>query len=138
MVLLVAALSVAAVTVTVDAHAAAPRYILVTGPGLQHPTVLGDWDENLTFLLSLIPPRRPAPGWRTDRPRYKLALFWGVPARPVPTDPRKASQVGWFYPAAEGRRAVIVLLVSGQDGPRIATSKALRILARHGIPTRVA
>jgi hypothetical protein len=44
--------------------------------------------------------------------------------------------VGWFYPAAKSRRAVVVLGVSGQEGPRIATAKVLRILERHGIPTR--
>jgi hypothetical protein len=128
---------VAAAFAAIGANAAAPRYILVSGPGLQHPVVLGDWNENLAFLVDFIPTRRPSPGWRTDRPRYKLALFWGVPAQPVPNDPSKASQVGWFYPAVNGRRAVVVLLVSGRDGPRIASRKTLHILGRHGIPTRV-
>jgi hypothetical protein len=136
--LLIAALAVVAAVAAVDAHAAAPRYVLVTGPSLQRPVVLGDWSENLAFLLDLLPARRPAPGWHTDRPRYKLALFWGVPAKPVPRDPRNANQFGWFYPAANGRRAVVVLLVSGRDGPRIATRKALRILRSHGVPTRAA
>jgi hypothetical protein len=131
------ALATVAAVAAVDARAAAPRYILVSGPGLQRPIVLGNWRENLTFLLDLIPSRRPAPGWRSDRPRYKLALFWGVPARPVPNDPSKANQFGWFYPAVNGRRAVIVLLVSGKDGPRIAAQNVLRILRRHGVPTRV-
>lgn len=138
MALLVAALAlVAGAAAAVDARAAAPRYILVSGPGLQRPVVLGNWRENLSFLIDLIPPRRPSPGWRSGRPRYRLALFWGVPARPVPSDPGRANQVGWFYPALRSRRAVVVLLVSGRDGPRIATSKTLGILRRHGIPTRV-
>jgi hypothetical protein len=137
MAVLVSALMVAAAFAAIGANAAAPRYILVSEPGLQHPVVLGDWNENLAFLVALIPTRRPSPGWRTDRPRYKLALFWGVPAQPVPNDPSKASQVGWFYPAVNGRRAVVVLLVSGRDGPRIASRKTLHILGRHGIPTRV-
>jgi hypothetical protein len=138
MAVLVSALVIASALAAVSANAAAPRYILVTGPSIQHPVVLGDWSENLTFLVDLIPTRRPLQGWRTDRPRFKLALFWGVPAKPVPSDPSKASQVGWFYPAVGDRRAVVVLLVSGRDGPRIASKKTLRILGRHGIPTRAA
>jgi hypothetical protein len=133
----IAVLAIAA-GLSASASAAAPRYILVTGPSLQRPVVLGKWSENLALLTDLIPTRRPAPGWRsTNRPRYKLALFWGVPARPVPSDPNKASQVGWFYPSVSGRRAVVVLLVSGRDGPRVASRDALRILGRNGIPTRV-
>jgi hypothetical protein len=138
MLLLIATVALAGgAAAAVAVHAAAPRYILVSGPGLQRPVVLGNWRENLSFLIDLIPPRRPSPGWRSERPRYRLALFWGVPARPVPRDPGTANQVGWFYPAVGSRRAVIVLLVSGRDGPRIATNKALRILGQHGIPTRV-
>ena len=137
MALLIAAVAIAAAATAADSHAAAPRFILVTGPGLQRPAVLGDWRENLQFLVELIPRRRPAAGWRGDRPRYRLALFWGVPSRPVPTSPAEANQMGWFYPAVKGRRAVVVLLVSGQDGPRLATQKTLRILARHRIPTRM-
>jgi hypothetical protein len=134
--LVVATLAVVA-ALAADARAAAPRYILVSGPGLERPVVLGDWGENLAFLVDLIPARRPSPGWRSEhRPRYRLALFWGVPSKPVPTDPGEAGQVGWFYPAAKSRRAVVVLGVSGQEGPRIATAKVLRILERHGIPTR--
>jgi hypothetical protein len=136
MVVLVSALLTAAFA-ALSANAAAPRYILVTGPSIQRPVVLGDWSENLAFLVDLIPARRPSPGWRNDRPHYKLALFWGAPAKPVPADPSKASQIGWFYPAANGRRAVVVLLVSGRDGPRIASPKTLRILKRHGILTRL-
>ena len=137
MAVVVMLLAVAA-ALSASANAAAPRYILVSGPSLQRPVVLGDWNQNLALLTDLIPIRRPSPGWRTaNRPRYKLALFWGVPSRPVPSDPSKADQVGWFYPAVDGRRAVVVLLVSGRDGPRIASRFALRILDRHGIPIRV-
>lgn len=136
-VLTVVSVVLTAAVAATDARAAAPRYILVSGPGLQQPVVLGNWNENLSFLLALLPAARPAPGWRGDRPRYDLALFWGVPAKPLPTRPAEASQHGWFYPASGGRRAVVKLLISGQDFPRVATPKALRILARHGISTRI-
>jgi hypothetical protein len=99
--------------------------------------VLGNWNENLAFLIGLLPADRPAPGWRDDRPRYNLALFWGVPAKPVPTHPNEGNQHGSFYPAKGNRRAVVKLLISGKDYPRVATREALRILARHGIPTRI-
>ena len=131
-----AAVVFTAAVVAASAQAAAPRYILVSGPGLERPVLLGNWSENLAFLIGLLPAKRPAPGWRGDRPRFGLALFWGVPATPVPTDASKASQHGWFYPAVGSRRAVVTLLISGQDFPRVATRRTLRILARHGIPTR--
>jgi len=111
---------------------------LVSGPGLKNrPVVLGNWNENLAFLVGLLPADRPAPGWREGRPRYDLALFWGVPAQPAPTHPNEATQHGWFYPAKGDRRAVVKLLGSGQDHPRVATRKALKILARHGIPMQI-
>ena len=127
----------AAGLVAVQAQAAAPRYILVSGPGLQRPAILGNWSENLAFVTSLLHARRPTSGWRENRPRYDLALFWGVPAKPVPTRPNEANQHGWFYPATGGRRAVVKMRVSGEDFPRVATPETLRILARHGVPTRI-
>jgi hypothetical protein len=136
-VLTVVSIVLMAAVVAIDAHAAAPRYILVSGPGLQRPVVLGNWRENLAFLIGSLPGKRPEPDWRTDRPRYDLALFWDLAAKPVPTDPRKTSQHGWFYPAFGSRGAVLKLMISGQDRPRVATREALRILARHDIPTRI-
>jgi hypothetical protein len=136
-VLAVVAIMVTAAVLVTPAQAAAPRYILVSGPGLRHPVLLPNWSENLVFLTSLLPATRPAPGWQRGRPRFDLALFWGVPAKPVPTDPKQASQHGSFYPADGDRRAVVKLTLSGRYVPRVATRKALRILARHGVPTRI-
>jgi hypothetical protein len=127
----------AAGVVAVPAQAAAPRYILVSGPELQRPATLGNWTENLAFVTSLLHARRPTQGWRDNRPRYDLAFFWGVPATPIPTRPNEANQHGWFYPATGGRRAVVKMRVSGKDFPRVATPETLRILARHGVPTRI-
>ena len=128
---------IAAGIVAVPAQAAAPRYILVTGPGLPRPATLGNWMENLAFETSLLHARRPTSGWQDNRPRYELALLWGVPAKPIPTRPNEANQHGWFYPAVGGRRAVVKLRVSGEDFPRVASPETLRILAPHGVPTRV-
>jgi hypothetical protein len=113
-ILAVVAVMLTAAVVAAPARAAAPRYILVSGPGLQRPVLLGNWSENLSFLIGSLPGKRPKPGWRAGRPRYDLALFWGVLAKPVPTDPGKASQHGWFYPAVGSRRAVVKLLISGR------------------------
>jgi len=131
------AVVVTAAVVAVPAQAAAPRYILVSGPALHRPVTLGDWTENLAFLSSLLRADRPAAGWTPKRPRYNLALFWGVPATPVPTRPNEASQHGWFYPATGSRPAVVKMLLSGRDFPRVAPRETLRILARHGVPTRI-
>jgi len=131
----VAVVAVCAV-LAAPAYAAAPRYILVSGPGLTRPVLLGDWQENLRFLESLLPARK-LPAFRlAGRPRYDLALFWGVPAKPIPTRPRDANQHAWFYPAQAGRPAVVDLVLSGESAARVASPRALRILARHGIPTR--
>jgi hypothetical protein len=132
----VLAVALSAAVVAAPARAAAPRYILVTGPGIDRPVLLDDWSENLRFLVALLPARRLngfSPG---HRPRYDLAFFWGVPERPVPTRPRDANQHATFYPAAKGSAAVVDLVLDGVRAPRIATPAALRILARHGIPTR--
>ena len=43
----------AAVVLVAPAHAAAPNYILVNGPGLQQPVLLDDWSENLQLLLAI-------------------------------------------------------------------------------------
>lgn len=136
-IVIVIAVLLGAGVVAVPAQAAAPRYILVSGPGLQPPATLGNWMENLAFVTSLLHARRPTPGWQDKRPRYDLALFWGVPTKPVPTRPNEANQHGWFFPAIGGRRAIVKLRVSGEDFPRVATPETLRILARHGVLTRL-
>jgi hypothetical protein len=129
-------LVLACAVLAAPADAAAPRYILVSGPGLTRPVVLGDWQENLRLLQSLLAARK-LPAFRAaGRPRYDLAMFWGVPAKPVPARPRDANQHAWFYPAHAGHAAVVDLVLSGERAPRVATPRALRILARHGIPPR--
>jgi hypothetical protein len=135
-VLVVVVVAAACAALAAPAYAAAPRYILVSGPGLTRPVLLADWSENLRFLESLLGAREVDAFHRAGRPRYDLALFWGVPAKPVPTRPRDASQHAWFYPAHAGRPAVVDLVLSGVSGPRLATPQGLRILARHGVPTR--
>jgi hypothetical protein len=122
------------------ASAAAPRYILVSGPGLEAPVLLGDWSENAELLVALInAPRVDAPGASLgERPRLRLSLFWGWPERPLPTDPADANQAGWFYPSWQALPAVIDLRVNGTRVARIAPMRVTRILSRHGVPVSTA
>jgi len=120
-------------------HAAAPNYILVSGPGIKHPILLGDWDENLTLLSALVdaPRARGSAVHRlAQRPRFDLAEFWAGGDRPPPTRPSEANQHGWFYPAHRSKPPVIVLMVNGYKFPRLVPSRVLKILARHHVPLR--
>jgi hypothetical protein len=133
------AASAAVLMLAVPARAAAPNYILVSGPGLSHPVLLADWNENLRLLLAVgdAPPARGAAlvGLRR-RPRLDLAEFWAWSARPRPASPARASQHSSFYPASGSKPAIVVMTVRGVTGPRVASKQVLRILERHRIPTR--
>ena len=129
----------AAAALAAPASAAAPNYILVSGPGLEQPVLLGDWGENGDLLLAIADsPRakRPALKGLARRPRFDLAEFWGWNALPAPTDPREATQHGWFYPVHGRKPALFKVMADGKRFPRLASRAALAILARHGVPTR--
>jgi hypothetical protein len=131
--------AVAALALASAASAAAPNYILVSGRGLARPIVLGDWNENLRLLSALANARRAKPRdvrGLSRRPRFDLAEFWAWSGRPRPTRPSDASQHGTFYPAHGSSPAVFAVMVDGTRAPRIAPVAALRILARHRVPTR--
>jgi hypothetical protein len=124
-----------ALVLAAPASGAAPQYILVTGPCLAKPVLLGSWSENHVFLSALAdaPRLERTATALVRRPRYRLALFWGPPAKQPPTRPRDAAQHGTFYPAHHGRPAVVDI-----TEPRRASARALAVLARHGVPTRSA
>ena len=68
---------VVALLVPVLSLAAAPRYIVAHGGGLDSPRVLADWEANLRLLTqsksrALVPPEHLA-----DREYVELAFFWG-------------------------------------------------------------
>ena len=128
----------AAAALATPAQAAAPNYILVSGPGLEQPVLLGDWNENLELLVAIgqgARAKRPVLRGLARRPRYDLAEFWNWNFLPAPTDRRQASQHGWFYPAHGRKPALFKMMVDGTKFPRRASRAALAILARHGIPT---
>jgi hypothetical protein len=130
----------AALVLASGVEAAAPQYILVSGPGLERPVLLASWAENHAFLLALsnAPRARSATARRlAARPKLRLGLFWGWAKKPRPTRQSQANQKGWFYPAWQAQPAVVDLLVNGVRVPRIAPARVLGILARHGVPTRL-
>lgn len=130
---------VAALAFAGSAYAAAPNYILVSGPGLRTPVVMDNWSENHRLLLAAAdaPRARPAVtrGLRL-RPRFDLALFWGWADRPRPTRAADANQHGWFYPAHGSGAAVIEIMVNGLRVARVAPARVLLILIRNGVPVR--
>jgi hypothetical protein len=122
------------------AQAAAPNYILVSGPGIKHPILLGNWDENLALLGALVnAPTAKVSAVRhlARRPRFDLAEFWGWSGLPRPTRPGQANQHGWLYPAHGAKPAVIVLMVNGTRVPRLLPARVREIFARHHIPLRL-
>jgi hypothetical protein len=136
---LLAAVCVALVLASAAA-AAAPNYILVSGPRLPRPVLLANWDENgalLSALVSAPPVSGRVVRGLARRPRFHLAEFWGWGDMPRPTRPSQANQHGWFYPAHRRQPAVISVMVNWVMAPRLAPAAALRIFARHRIPIRL-
>jgi hypothetical protein len=136
---LVAALA-AVLVFAAPVRAAAPNYILVSGPGLERPIMFGNWSENGDLLSALVN----APRARgsvvvnlAQRPRFDLAEFWGWGSMPRPTRPSQANHHGWFYPAHRSKQPVIVVMVNGSRFPRLVPAAARKILARHHVPSRL-
>jgi hypothetical protein len=132
----VAALT-AALVLASPGHASAPNYILVSGPGLKRPILLGNWSENGALLSALVDApkaKRSVVLGLARRPRFDLAEFWGWGGRPRPTRPSRANQHGWFYPKHRSKPPVIVLRVNGENFPRLVPTTVLEILGRHHVP----
>ncbi|MGZ4382400.1 MAG: hypothetical protein ACXVZ2_05865 [Gaiellaceae bacterium] len=121
--------------------AAAPPYIMVTGPKLAKPVLLSNWEENLRLLTAIEASPRAKPGdlrTLTTRPRLDLALFWGWPLdSPPPTKASDASAHGSLYPTYRGRPALIRMTTNGVSTTRVASPRVLQIFAKHGVPTRM-
>ena len=130
-----------ALVAAVPALAAAPPYIMVSGPKLAKPVLLSDWSENLALLTAAdASPRAKAVNLRglATRPHLDLALFWGWSLdSPAPTKATDASTHGTFYPTYRGHPALVRMRPDGDDSTRVASAKVLKIFARHGVPTRL-
>jgi hypothetical protein len=129
----------AALVLAAPAAAAAPNYILVSGPGLRHPVLLANWNENLRLLLA-VANSRPAGSALAKtlhgRRKLDLAEFWAWSGKPRPTKASDANQHGSFYPAHGSLPAVIDITVQGVAAPHRVSATVLKILRRHGVPTR--
>ena len=118
-----------------SACAAAPRYIMVTGPGISKPILLADWNENLAIETALLlAPKVERPHRLSPRSRLTLSLYWGW-GKARPRSPSQANQRGWLYPATDDRPPLIALSVNGRSPLRVVTGRLLRILQRHAVPT---
>jgi hypothetical protein len=128
--------SVVAFGVPGTARAAAPNYIIVSGPSITVPVVLDDVYDNLALVAAVAS----APQTSADlqrRPKLDLAgFFWNSPALPRPSNPAEATEHGVFYPAVGTRGAIIVMTSGSPAVPRTATAQVLEILVRHGVPVR--
>ena len=137
--LLLLASGAVAFVLAAPAAAAAPNYILVSGAGLRHPVLLGNWRENGVLLLAVANSRPAGKALTHDltrRRRLDLAEFWAWSGKPRPTKPTDANQHGWFYPAHGSQVALIQLTVNGDFLVRLVPAKVLSILRHHGVPTR--
>jgi hypothetical protein len=121
------------------ATAAAPRYMLISGPKLAQPELFDDWSENAQFLFLVANAPRLHVSARvlSHRPRYDIAMFWGWTDLQRPTRPSDANQHGWFYPAHRKLRPIVDLMVEGVRVPRRALPSVLEIFARHGVATQL-
>jgi hypothetical protein len=70
------------------------------------------------------------------RRRLDLAEFSDWSGKPRPTKASDASQHGSFYPAHGSLPPVIDITVEGMTAPHRVSAKVLKILRRHGVPTR--
>lgn len=128
-----------------EANAAAPRIVVVSGGPLARQVVISDW-KRIFGIVELVSRGPVVPRSQlARRPRLKLSLFWGprwitylaAGRSPKALRPAQADQQGSYYPAYGSRGAAIDLPWAGR-WPRAVPQPALRILARFGIPARIA
>ena len=121
--------------------AAAPPYIMVSGPRLAKPV------PSPTGRREPGPPpgggRVPSPkGERAPRAEHQAAarpgVFWGWSLdSPPQNESERRQRARLLLPTYRGRPALIRMKVNGEDHVHVASPKVLRIFAKHGIPTRM-
>ena len=140
--LTVVVLMLLAVAAVCPVEAAAPRLLIVHGKPLKKPVLLSDWGEIFKLITTSTESAGITSKELKDRPRMELAFFWGPDwvryvdegNRLDKLRPEDANQNGWFYPAFADAEAVI--WTNGSSISRVS-EEGLKILARHGIPTRL-
>ncbi len=127
------------------AHAASPRIVIISGKPLDRQIVISDWGDVSHVVAGAVASRVAPRADLANRPRLTFSMFWGPKwidylssgKRASALRPRHADQRGSFYPAWNGRPALIDLPWARQ-WPRHLTAKALLTLMRHGVPIRLA
>jgi hypothetical protein len=117
-------------------NAAAPPFLMVTGPPHVRPILLDDQRENLRILTALVDAPFAPPAivkGLEERPRLDLGLFWRWTWTNAPTHPADASDHGSLYPGRGPDPAVAVVRLDGTTRPRIVPERALAILRRRGV-----
>jgi hypothetical protein len=123
------------------ASAAAPRIVIFSGGPLAHQVVVSDWQKIFQVTQTVANAPAVSRGRLERRPSLRVSMFWG-PAwndflaqghDPATLHPSQADQVGRFYPAYDGKRALIDLPWAGR-WPRLFPPRALWILKRLGVP----
>ncbi len=129
--------------------AAAPRFIIASGILLPKPILLDDWQENLTLMGATVEDDVLVDISTADlavRPSIDLALFWDATIwEPLvqrhglgSLHPQDANQHARFYPATGSAAPLFVGMADGVFGPHRMGERGVAILARHGVPTRIA
>ncbi len=135
-------------------NAAAPRLILISGPLLERPILIEDWDQNARIMAGINDRAVAQAEAPADRPFYELALFWGLEwvqyindGRPLAAlKPELASQHARFYPAVGTTPALVVFRDEpgewGQNARRMGLLRsveqmALDVFARYGLRVRM-
>lgn len=129
--------------------AAAPRFIIASGILLPKPILLDDWQENLLLMGATVEGDALVDVSNADlatRPSIDLALFWDAAIwEPLvqqhglgSLQPQDANQHARFYPATGSAAPLFVSMADGVFGPHRMGERGLAILARRGVPTRIA
>ena len=138
----------------VSLNAAAPRLILVSGPLLERPVLIEDWDDTSRIMAGINDRAVAQPEALVDRPFYELALFWGLEwvqyindGRPLDAlTPEQANQHARFYPAVGTAPALVVFKDErgemGENARRMGLSRsveqmALDVFVRNGLRVRM-
>jgi hypothetical protein len=126
------------------ADAAAPRIVIFSGRPIAHQVVISDWEAVFRVVEQIAPARVVPRAKLAGRPGLKVSMFWGPRwidylregKRASALRPGQADQSGRFYPAWRGRPALIDLPWAGQ-WPRVVPPRALAVLKRFGVPTKL-
>jgi hypothetical protein len=136
--------AVLALGLVAPAQAAAPRLIMVSGEPLTGPILISDAEQVFELYQSFFQGQPVERGALEGRRSLRLGLFWDNAlwepyvreGRLDELTPERANTVGWFYPAADDRPALVDVPGYG-SWPKVANERTLGILEGSGVPVRL-